>query len=88
MGKKGTEPVTESPTSGKAEQPFFRKADGRRKRNLHIIDESQEITGKTYITKDKKVPDSVTISVKTKAEKERGNEQRRKNDGDHRMAAS
>lgn len=36
-----------------------------------LIDEGQEITGTIYIPKDKEVPDSVTISLKTKGEIER-----------------
>ena len=36
-----------------------------------MIDEGQEITGTIYIPKDKEVPDSVTISLKTKGEIER-----------------
>jgi hypothetical protein len=31
-----------------------------------LIDEAQEITGTIYIPKDMKVPDSVTIQLKTK----------------------
>ena len=37
-----------------------------------MIDEGQEITGTIYIPKDKEVPDSVTISLKTRGERERG----------------
>ena len=37
-----------------------------------MIDEGQEITGTIYIPKDKEVPDSVTISLKTKGEREKG----------------
>jgi hypothetical protein len=36
-----------------------------------MIDEGQGITGTIYIPKDKKVPDSITISLKTSGERER-----------------
>lgn len=36
-----------------------------------LIDGGQGITGTIYVLKDKEIPDSVTISLKTKGEKEK-----------------
>jgi hypothetical protein len=36
-----------------------------------LIDQGQGITGTIYISKDMKVPDSVTIQLKTKGETEK-----------------
>ena len=37
-----------------------------------MIDEGQGIAGTIYIPKDKKVPESVTIFLRTRGEKEKG----------------
>ena len=41
-----------------------------------LIDGSQGIIGTIYVSKDKEIPDSITISLKTKGEKGREDERR------------
>ncbi len=37
-----------------------------------LIDAGQGVAGTIYISKDREVPDSVTINLRTKGEKEKG----------------
>jgi len=47
--------------------------DGDSKRfHRFAIDEGQEISGAIYVRKDKQVPESVIISLNTRAEREKG----------------
>ena len=45
-------------------------ADSKRYHRF-LIDEGQEVSGAIYVRKDKQVPESVTISLKTRAEREK-----------------
>ena len=40
-----------------------------------LIDEGQDVKGAIYVSKEKSVPDKVTIQLKTKADKERGEDE-------------
>ena len=46
-------------------------ADSKRYHRF-LIDEGQEIRGAIYVRKDKQVPESVIISLNTRAEREKG----------------
>lgn len=66
------------PQEGRQNNPFSGRLMAEEREIYTSSMRARRSQGQFYIAKDKKVPDSVTISVKTKTEKERGNELREK----------